>query len=305
MVRPTRLGFEGGMRGVVFPGLSWTYEHCFPSVEAVALTADFDLDVDAILAAVDARIAADPSWRDHGAVALNNPHNATGRIFNAEGMRRLVHGLLMRNVCILDDLSYQNVAPVDILPDIPHVRLIADELVATGAILQSQSDRVITAHSLSKTDCMAGARLSVVEIRSGDLRERFDAVNNVIRPNTGALFLAYLFYRNPLDVVRAYWRLRNQVFAERMAAISTAMHNLPAERNSFGIEIIPPAGSMYPLLLIHRLPSGLSLDWVAAGLARQGIGMVPLSTGTPTQLTINFGATAFTYTPPSGFTAML
>lgn len=35
------------------------------------------------------------------------------------------------------------------------------------------------------------------------------------------------------------------------------------------------------------------------------LGMVPLSTGTPTQLTINFGATAFTYTPPSGFTAML
>ena len=56
---------------------------------------------------------ADPSWRDHGAVALNNPHNATGRIFNLDGMRRLVQGLLIRNVCILDDLSYQNVAPVD------------------------------------------------------------------------------------------------------------------------------------------------------------------------------------------------
>ncbi len=290
------LGFHCGIRDVIFPDLSWTYEHCFPSVEAVALTADFDLDVDAILAAVDARIAADPSWRDHGAVALNNPHNATGRIFHAEGMRRLVHGLLMRNVCILDDLSYQNVAPVDILPDIPHVRLIADDLVATGAVLQSQADLVITAHSLSKTDCMAGARLSVVEIRSEALRERFDAVNNVIRPNTGALFLAYLFYRNPLDVVRAYWRLRNQVFAERMASISAAMHNLPAERNGFGIEIIPPAGSMYPLLLIHRLPSGLSLDWVAAGLARQGIGMVPLSTFARTERGFDAGRKAFRLT---------
>ena len=34
------------------------------------------------------------------------------------------------------------------------------------------------------------------------------------------------------------------------------------------------------------------------------LGLVPLNTGTPTQFTINFGATAFTYTPPSGFTAM-
>ncbi len=290
------LGFHCGIRDVLFPDLSWTYEHCFPSVQAVALTPSLDLDVDAILAAVDARLAGDPSWRDHGAVALNNPHNATGRIFDPEGMRRLVLGLLMRNVCILDDLSYQNVAPVDGLPDIPHVRAIADELVATGALLQSQADRVITAHSLSKTDCMAGARLSVVEIRSDALRERFDAVNNVIRPNTGALFLAYLFYRNPLDTVRGYWRLRNQVFAERMDALSTAMHNLPAERNSFGIEIVPPTGSMYPLLLIHRLPAGLSLDWVAAGLARQGIGMVPLSTFARTERGFDAGRKAFRLT---------
>ena len=129
-----------------------------------------------------------------------------------------------------------------------------------------------------------------------ELRERFDTVNAVIRPNTGALFLAYLFYRNPRDVVRAYWRLRNQIFAERMAALATAMHNLPAERNSFGIEIIPPAGSMYPLLLIHRLPAGLSLDWVAAGLARQGIGMIPLSTFARTERGFDAGRKAFRLT---------
>jgi aspartate/methionine/tyrosine aminotransferase len=290
------LGFHCGIRDVIFPDLSWTYEHCFPSVQAVALTPEFDLDVDAILAAVDGRMTADPSWRNHGAVALNNPHNATGRIFNLDGMRRLVQGLLIRNVCILDDLSYQNVAPVDGLPDIPTVRSIADELVETGALLQIQGDRVITAHSLSKTDCMAGARLSVIEIRSPELRERFDTVNAVIRPNTGALFLAYLFYRNPRDVVRAYWRLRNQIFAERMEALATAMHNLPAERNSFGIEILPPAGSMYPLLLIHRLPAGLSLDWVAVGLARQGIGMIPLSTFARTERGFDAGRKAFRLT---------
>lgn len=290
------LGFHCGIRSVVIPDLSWTYEHCFPSVDAVALTPDLDIDVDALLAAVDAHIAHDPDWRSHGAVAVNNPHNATGRIFSLDGMRRLIHGLLERNICILDDLSYQNVAPVDALPDIPNVRAIAEELVATGTLLQEQADRVVTVHSLSKTDCMAGARLCVIEIRSAALRARFDTVNATIRPNTAALTLAYLFYRNPGNVVRAYWRLRNRIFAERMGALAEAMQNLPAERNPFGIAIIPPTGSMYPLLLIDRLPAGLSLDWVAAGLARQGIGMVPLSTFARTERGFDAGRKAFRLT---------
>jgi hypothetical protein len=35
---------------------------------------------------------------------------------------------------------------------------------------------------------------------------------------------------------------------------------------------------MYPLMVISRLPPGLSLDWLASGLAQQGIGILPLST---------------------------
>lgn len=48
----------------------------------------------------------------------------------------------------------------------------------------------------------------------------------------------------------------------------------------------------------YVLPAGTTAVYLMAG-------MTPITTGTPTQFTANFGATAFTYTPPSGFTGML
>ena len=46
------LGFHCDIKEVVVPDLSWTYEHCFPSVCAVPLTPQFALDADAIIAVV-------------------------------------------------------------------------------------------------------------------------------------------------------------------------------------------------------------------------------------------------------------
>ncbi len=272
------LGFHCGIREVVLPDLSWTYEHCFPSVRAVPLAPSLELDVDAMIEVVQERIAADPKWVDYGAVVLNSPHNATGGVFDPESVRRLIQWLLERGIAVIDDLSYQNVVPADDLPDIRTVRQLADDLVRMGYIDSDRAGRVITVHSISKTDCLAGARLSVVEIRHAELFERFSALNGTVKPNTGAILLAYLFYRNSLEVARAYWRLRNLVLSERMHALTDAVCSLPAERNPHGIQICPPRGSMYPLMIIEELPAGLSLEWIASGLARQGIGMIPLST---------------------------
>ena len=290
------LGFHCGVRDVICPDLSWTYEHCFPSVTAVPLTTAFDIDSHAMLAEVDRKLLEDPAWKTYGAVVLNNPHNATGRIFSSPAVRALVEGLLTRGIMVIDDLSYHNVVPHDDLPEIPTVRQVAEDLAGTGRLSSAQQARVVTVHSLSKTDCLAGARLSVVEIRDPALRDRFRSLMTSILPNTGALLLGYLFYRNSREVLRAYWRLRNAIFAERMEAITTAFHNLPADRNPFAIEVVPPQGSMYPLLHIHNLPSGLSLDWVASGLARQGIGMIPLSAFARTEAGFETGRKAFRLT---------
>ncbi len=272
------LGFHCGITEVVIADLSWSYEQCFPTVHAVPMTAELELDVDGMIAKIRALSRQDPSWPQRGAVALNNPHNATGRILDEAALRSLIRYCLQHNIYVIDDLAYQGVAPVDDFPEIKTVRQIASDLVRLGEVDQAQAERVITVHSMSKTDCLAGARLAVIEIRPAELRRRYEEVNRLIQPNLAAIFICYLFYRGPTEAARTYWRLRNAIFRDRTQALLAAVQNLPPDRNPFGLVIIPPTGSMYPLLQIGRLPAGLSLDWLASSLARRGIGLLPLTT---------------------------
>ncbi|PIQ08831.1 MAG: hypothetical protein COW71_09730 [Ignavibacteriales bacterium CG18_big_fil_WC_8_21_14_2_50_31_20] len=290
------LGFHCGIKEVVFPDLSWTYEHCFPSVSAVSLTDDFNLDIDKIIEKINLKILKDPNWIKYGAVALNNPHNATGQEFDSKILKQLIKWLLEKNIFIIDDLSYQNVAPIGKLKQIKTIRQLTDELIENGYITEKQSNNVITIHSLSKTDSFAGARLSVIEIRNQKLFNKLKTITSTIKPNIGAIFLAYLFYRNKNETANAYWKLRNSIFEERMNAITEAVQNLPDERNKFNITIKAPKGSMYPQMIIDKLPSGLSLDWLASGLARQGIGLIPLSTFARTEKGFETGRKKFRLT---------
>ncbi|MGE5400214.1 MAG: aminotransferase class I/II-fold pyridoxal phosphate-dependent enzyme [Ignavibacteriales bacterium] len=290
------LGFYCGIREVIIPDLSWTYEHCFPSVCVVPLTDRFEIDVDAIIDAVNNKISSDPHWREYGAVALNNPHNATGQEFNPDEVKRLIKWLLEKKIFIIDDLSYQNVAPLMELREIKTARQLANELHTNGYIDDEQSNYLITIHSMSKTDSLAGARLSVIEVRHPEIYDRYRKINSTIRPNLAAVFLTYLFYRNSAETVDAYWRLRNRIFFERMSSISEAVATLPRERNKFDIIIRPPRASMYPQMIIDKLPAGLSLDWLASGLARQGIGMIPLSTFARTEKGFEAGRKTFRLT---------
>ncbi len=290
------LGFHCGITEVVIPDLSWSYEQCFPEVHAVPLTASLELDVDAIIEKVTELCRYDPSWPERGAVVINNPHNATGRIFSEEAIRKLITYCLQHNLYLIDDLAYQNIAPFDDLPEIKTARQIASELVWLGVLDEAQADRLITVHSMSKSECLAGARLAVVEIRDRPLRQRFEALNARIQPNLAAIFILYLFYRSTSQATRTYWHLRNAIFHERMQALQTAVDNLPADRNPFGLTIIPPAGGMYPLLRIERLPAGLSLDWLASSLARRGVGLLPLAIFARTEKGYETGRTTFRLT---------
>lgn len=290
------LGFHCGIREVVVPDLSWTYEHCFPAVCSVPLTPAFELDVKRLISAVERKLANDPAWRGHGAVVFNNPHNATGQAFSEEALRILLRHFLERGVFVIDDLSYQNVAPSSDLAGPLTLRELCDDLIRLGYISAEQGDRLVTVHSLSKTDCLAGARLSVVEIRDETLRGRFEAINSTIEPNTGAILLAYLFYRQGAQSTNSYWRLRNAIFDERMRAIEKAAADLPPDRNPFEITVTRPSGSMYPRLTLNRLPGGISLDWIASGLARQGIGLIPLSTFAHTEEGFETGRKSFRLT---------
>lgn len=290
------LGFHCGIREVVIPDLSWTYEHCFPSVSVIPLTDDYELDVDGIIREVKNKLAIDSNWKSYGAVALNNPHNATGQEFNSDDVKRLVKWLLERNIFVIDDLSYQNVAPIDGLKEIKTIRQLTDELHGNGYISDDHAKHLVTVHSLSKTDSFAGARLSVIEIRHDELYQRFKKINDTIKPNIAAIFTAYLFYRSKTETANAYWRLRNKIFKERMDSLEQAVDILPKVRNRFDIKIKAPKGSMYPQMIIDKLPSGLSLDWLSSGLARQGIGLVPLSTFARTEKGFEIGRKTFRLT---------
>lgn len=290
------LGFHCGISEVVIPDLSWSYEQCFPRVHAVPLTASLELDVDAMIRKVEELSRQDPTWQKRAAVVINNPHNATGRIFDEEAIRKLITYCLQHNLYLIDDLAYQNVAPVDGLPEIKTARQIASDLSRLGSLDEEQTKRVITVHSMSKTDCLAGARLAVVEIRDQLLRQHFDEVNSIIQPNLAAIFICYLFYRGTTQATRTYWQWRNAIFRERTQALLTAVKNLPPGRNPFGLDILPPMGSMYPLLQIKHLPAGLSLDWLASSLARRGIGLLPLATFARTEKGFMTGRTTFRLT---------
>lgn len=290
------LGFHCGLREVIIPDLSWSYEQCFPVVHAVPLSSMLELDVDAIIQKAEELRRQDPSWPQRGAVVVNSPHNATGRVFNAAAVQKLILYCLRHDLYLIDDLAYQNVLPADDLPEIRTVRQLTTELVQWGLVTEEQAQRVVTVHSLSKMDCLAGARLAVVEIRDPELKRRFVEWNASIKPNIAAVFLGYLFYRSSPEAVRVYWKLRNRLLAERTQALITAVQNLPAERNPYELEIIPPVGGMYPLLRVNRLPAGLSLDWLATSLARQGIGLLPLSTFARTEEGFEIGRTTFRLT---------
>ena len=290
------LGFHCGINEVVIPDLSWSYEQCFPINHPVPLTDSLELDVDAIIKKVEELRRDDPSWQKRGAVVINNPHNATGRIFDEQAIRKLIIYCLQQDLYVIDDLAYQNVAPIDDLPEIKTARQIASELVRLGVIYEEQADRLITIHSLSKTDSLAGARLAVVEIRDQQLRQKFETLNSNIQPNLAAIFICYLFYRSPTQATRTYWHLRNAIFQDRTQAILSAVENLPKDRNPFGLSILPPAGSMYPLLQIETLPAGLSLEWLASSLARRGIGLLPLATFARTEEGYETGRTSFRLT---------
>lgn len=290
------LGFHSGVSEVVIPDLSWSYEQCFTKTYTVPLSASLGLDVDAIIERVEQLRQEDALWPQRGAVVINNPHNATGKIFDEGDIQRLIAYCLQNDIIVIDDLAYQNVAPIRDLPEIKTARYIASGLVRQGVINEVQADRVISVHSMSKTDSFAGARLAVVEIRVREIRQRFESINLHIQPNLAAIFLAYLFYRNTTQAVRTYWHLRNSILFERTQALLRSVENLPLDRNPFGLQILPPAGSLYPLLQVGHLPSGLSLDWLASSMARAGIGMLPLATFARTEKGFETGRTTFRLT---------
>ncbi|MBU1095700.1 MAG: aminotransferase class I/II-fold pyridoxal phosphate-dependent enzyme [Bacteroidetes bacterium] len=287
------LGFHCGIDELITCDLSWTYEDCFPSVKAFPLTSDYNLDIKKIKKFINDNRK---SVTKKTAFVFNNPHNATGKVFNSRVIKELMTFLIQNDIYIIDDLAYQNVMPFDSIDGPKTIKQLSIDLVNEGKLFSDQLSKVISVHSISKTDCFAGARLAVAEIIDYELSEKFKTAVELIKPNLMAVLLSYLFYRNRQGLKNNYWLLRNKILGEKLLAIKKALKELPADRNPFDINIIEPEGSMYPQLVINKLPDGLSLDWLSSGLATQGIGLVPLSTFARTSEGFDLGRMAFRLT---------
>ena len=290
------LGFHCGIEEVITCDYSWTYEHCFPKSTFIPVTVDFELDVDNICNTADIKLKQYQNSGMKVAIILNNPHNASGKIFRKEDLTSLLIRTLNKDIYVIDDLAYQNVLPTDSLNGPQTIKQIGLELVKDGKIYKDQLKKIISIHSLSKTDSYAGARIAIVEISEKQLHKRFDKLNSLIKPNIAAILLAYLFYRNNTERIKRFWLLRNRIFNAKMQAIESAASELPDNRNPFDIQVHRPQGSMYPRMVINKLPNGLSLDWLSTSLAAQGIGLVPLSSFARTSKGFELGRKSFRLT---------
>lgn len=290
------IGRHCNIEEVVTFDWSWSYENGFYTVDAVPLIADGELNTKGLINKLTQKVSENPLWKKTGAVILNNPHNASGKVFEEAVYKRLLITLLDQDYIVIDDLCYQDVSPSRIPVKIKTLKELGHEAVQSGLLASEKLKNLITAHSLSKTDCFAGARLTVVEIAHPAIKEKFALINETIIPNITAVLLAYLFYRNENTLLKQFWNLRNEIFAERADAIHAALKELPAERNPFKIDIILPQGAMYPQMIVENFPAGISIDNIATKLSSRGIGVVPLTAFSKTKAGYEGGRKTFRLT---------
>jgi len=285
----------------VVPDLSWTFGDAFQKIIAIPLTEDLSFSAENIKQTILAQLERHPHWANYGCVILNNPHNATGKITPEKEIEQILRFCLSRQIRVIDDLSYSNVlvaAPHQRQPigALKNCRQITHELIQRGELPPTALRFLITIRSISKTDCKAGARLSVLEIPDKALHARVEAVTATMEPNRLALLLAYLFYRNPADKIYQFWALRDQIQWERMQALVAGLNEIPPADNVYGIQLVAPQGAMYPHLVVTNLPECVSIDDLSTRLAARGIGMVPLTTFAHTAASYTYATRSFRLT---------
>ncbi len=108
----------------------------------------FDLDVDAIAAAITRRTRA---------VLINTPHNPTGRIFGEDTLRALAS--------VLEDASARNGRPIYLISDEAYSRILFDgnRMITPGAFYS----RSLLIHTYSKSALAPGQRLGYVALAPG------------------------------------------------------------------------------------------------------------------------------------------
>ena len=161
---------------VVFPTPPWFFYEVLirqPGGTAVRVPLappDFDLDVDAIAAAITPRTRA---------VLVNTPHNPSGRVFPIEDLRRLA--------AALEEASARIGHPIYLVSDEPYNRILFD-----GRTFHSPAEVypwTITTYSFGKTLLAPGMRIGYLTVPP-TMPDREDFRNRVL---LAQISLGYLF----------------------------------------------------------------------------------------------------------------
>jgi aspartate aminotransferase len=237
-------GDEVAVIAPFFPEYAFYLDNHGLAMKTVPAAPDFDLDLEALRAALGPRTRA---------VIINSPNNPTGRMYSAERLRQLGE--------LLSDAEKRHGAPITILSDEPYRKLVFDGL-RTPDIFAAH-DNVVLINSHSKDLGLAGERIgwAVVSPRHRDreaLREAMVFTNRTLGfVNAPALFQRVVSQSLDASVdIAAYQALR-----DRMCAV--------LERA--GLEFVKPQGAFY---VFPRTPIPDDLAFVQM-LVRQRVLAVP------------------------------
>jgi len=226
-------------------------------VQTLSLTvrdAAWTLDLDALRAAVT------PATR---LFIVNAPSNPTGWVLTREEQRAILDHCRATGTWILADEVYERLYFGDPAPGAP---LCAPSFLD----IAQPDDRVIVAHSFSKSFLMTGWRLGWLVLPPGLM----DAVGKLIEFNTSC---APVFVQRGALAALAHAAAITPGFVARLRAGRDTL--LPLLRDTPGVEVATPQGGMYAFF---RLGGHADCLETAKRLVREaGLGLAPGSAFAP------------------------
>jgi cysteine-S-conjugate beta-lyase len=159
------------------------------------------LDADRLAAAIDERTSA---------ILLCNPHNPTGRVFDAEERAAIARVAVEHDLLVISD---------EVWGDLLHPGFRHGPMAAMG---DEVAARTITITSASKSFNLAGLRCAVAHVGSERLARRLEALpphalGAVGSPGAAAAVACWTEGREWLEAVRAFLTERRDQLAKRLA----------------------------------------------------------------------------------------
>jgi len=190
------------------------------------------------------------------AILLNSPSNPTGAIIDKKELEKIAKLALKNDVYIISDEIYEKI-------------IYSGEHISIASLGKQIADRAITINGFSKTYAMTGWRIGYAggpsEIITAMTNLQGQLTANASSISQKAALQALIGTNDPVSAM-----IRE--FAKRRAFLVSQLSQI-AE-----LEVIPPEGSFYFFVGIHKLLGGkyrTSADWCADLLSQKKVALIP------------------------------